>query len=193
MSVLWQTPAVVLAVVAWLQAPPATLADAARREALRRQLVPESSITLTNLGLPAGPPPAAVTQPEPPPGDPQAAAPPAGAPPVAAPPATAAEPPPAPPTPPREEKWWRARMDAARSTLERNRFLADSIQSRINSLQADVVNIDDPAQQALRRQQLGQALTELERLKTQIVADEQAIEDIRTEARRNNIPPGWIR
>ena len=181
MTALWQTPAVVLAVLAWLAAPPQSLADVARREALRRQVTAKATTSLTNLGLPSEPPPAAVTQPDPPP-EQKAAAPPA-----------TEQAPPTPPGPPREEKWWRARMDAALSTLERDRLLADSVQSRINALQGDVVNIDDPAQQALKRQQLGKSLNELERLKNQIAADEKAIEDIRTEARKNNIPPGWIR
>jgi hypothetical protein len=182
MNALWQTPAIVLAVLSWLSAPPQSLADAARREALRRQMMPKASASLTNAGLPTELPPAAVTQPEVP-------APPAGAPPATPPAAPPAE----PAAPPREEKWWRARMDAALTTLERNRLLAESVQSRINSLQADVVNIDDPAQQALKRQQLGQSVNELERLRAQIAADEKAIQDIRTDARKNNIPPGWIR
>lgn len=181
MTPLWETPVIVLAVLAWLTAPAQSLADVARREAIRRQITAKSATSLTNLGLPAEPPPAAVTQPEAPPSPTPTTAPAAEAPPAA------------PAGPPREEKWWRARMEAALSTLERDRLLADSVQSRINALQGDVVNIDDPAQQALKRQQLGKSLNELERLRTQIATDQKAIEDIRTEARKNNIPPGWIR
>ena len=67
------------------------------------------------------------------------------------------------------------------------------MQSHVNALQTDVVNRDDPAQQAALRQRLTAALAELERLTAQIAADRQAILDIEDEARRLNVPAGWIR
>jgi hypothetical protein len=67
------------------------------------------------------------------------------------------------------------------------------MQTRINSLQSDVVNIDDPAQQALARQNLGRALGELERLEKQVQADQEEIKRVQDEARRERVPPGWIR
>jgi hypothetical protein len=67
------------------------------------------------------------------------------------------------------------------------------MQTRINSLQSDVVNIDDPAQQALARQNLGRALGELERLDKQVQADRDEIGRIQDEARRQRVPPGWMR
>jgi hypothetical protein len=67
------------------------------------------------------------------------------------------------------------------------------MQSRINALQFDVVNIDDPAQQAQARQALGRALGELDRLQKQVKADRQEIARIQDEARRQRVPPGWIR
>jgi len=36
-------------------------------------------------------------------------------------------------------------------------------------------------------------LTELDRLKKQIVDDQKAITDIEEEARRAGVPPGWLR
>jgi hypothetical protein len=197
MTVLWQSPVVVLAVLAWLTAAPQSLADVARREALRRQSTAKSTASLTNLDLPDEPPPAAVTRPEPPAAAGAAAGgdePPAGVE-KAAPPASTAtqEPPAAAPAPDRDEKWWRTRMSEAQATLERDRLLAESVQSRINALQTEVVNVDDPAQQALKRLQLGKTLNELERLRAQITADEKAIDAIRTDARRSGVPPGWIR
>ena len=181
MTSLFEMPVVVLAVLAWLSSPPGSLAEAARREAIRRQIVPRSTASLNNVGQPpeTGAPAAAVTLPPRPDEPPPAAA--------------AKVEPPAQLEPPRDEKWWRGRMAAARSTLERDEFLAASVQTRINSLQADVVNRDDPAQQAMLRQQLGKALNELERLQKQIEADRKAIADIQVEARRAAVPPGWIR
>ncbi len=84
-------------------------------------------------------------------------------------------------------------MASARASLERNQVLADAVQSRINALQTDVVNIDDPAQQALARQNLGRALGELERLQNQIEEGNKEIVQIQQEARRQRVPPGWIR
>ena len=71
--------------------------------------------------------------------------------------------------------------------------MAEAMQSHINALQNDVVNRDDPAQQALLRQRLATALTELERLKDQIATDRKTILDIQDEARRLGVPAGWVR
>jgi hypothetical protein len=71
--------------------------------------------------------------------------------------------------------------------------LADALQSRINALQTDVIFTDDPAQQAVLRQELGRALGELERMQEQVEADRQEIADIQEEARRQRVPPGWVR
>ena len=84
-------------------------------------------------------------------------------------------------------------MAAARSSLERNQVLTEAMQSRVNGLQTDVVNRDDPAQREELRRQLQRALNELDRLKQSIKRDEQSIKDIQTEARRDRIPPGWVR
>jgi len=192
-TTLWQVPAVVLMVLAWLASPPTSLADAAQREALRRMLTPKSSSALTNLGWPQEPPPAVVTTPpveEPPVKEPPDETVP---PPATAGAAATQAPAPAPASPRRDEKYWRERITEARSALEQDQVLADAMQSRINALQTDVVNRDDPAQQAQLRQQLARALAELERLNKQIEADKKAIATIEEEARRLGVPPGWLR
>lgn len=176
MNPVWHAPVVLLVIVVWLTTPPASLGEVARREAIRRAFVGPSVASFSTSQLPPTPSPAAVSGlPEPKP----ALA-------VPEPRAEAAE-------PVRDEAWWRNRMAAARATLERNQVLADAVQSRINALQTDVVNIDDPAQQALARQNLGRALGELERLQKQIEADQKQISQIQDEARRQRVPPGWIR
>jgi hypothetical protein len=185
-SAFWQSPIFVLSVVAWLSAPPASLGEAAEREAVRRRMMPKSVAVLTNLGLPREVPLIAA----PPPGDPAITPPPAATPPqAAAPPAEPAK----PAKDERDEKWWRARMAAARGAIERGQVMADALQSRINALQRDVVNMDDPAQQAKLRTDLGKALGELERTTKQIEADRKAVTDLQEEARRLNVPPGWLR
>ena len=95
--------------------------------------------------------------------------------------------------PARDEPWWRARIATARASLARDQTLAEAMQSHVNALQNDVVNRDDPAQQALLRQRLATALAELERLKDQIAADRKTILDIQDEARRLGVPAEWIR
>jgi len=192
---LWQVPAVVVMVLGWLATPPASLGEVAQREALRRSLTPKSTGALTNLGLPEEPPPAAVSTPpvEPPPvkeppeetePPPAVAAGAAAAAPAAAPPAASQR---------RDEKYWRDRITEARAALDQDQVLAEAMQSRINALQTDVVNRDDPAQQAQLRQQLARALAELDRLSKQIDADKKAITNIEQEARRLGVPPGWLR
>jgi TolA-binding protein len=178
---LWQTPAAVIALVAWLTAPATNLADIARKEALRRQLTERSVGSFTNQDLP----PVTETAPVSVPAAETPAPPPAAAP--------AAVEAPAKPDPKTTEEYWRKRIADARSSLERNQVLADAMQSRINGLNTDVVNIDDPFQQGQLRNQLTRALTELDRLNKQIAADTQSIKDIQTEARKQRIPPGWVR
>lgn len=182
MSALWQVPAVVLSLVAWLSSPPSGLGDVAQREALRRNATPKSTASLTNLGQAPEPPPvAAVSLPA------------QEAPPPAPPATTPAQEVQKPAGEGKDEQWWRARITAARTAVERGQVMADALQSRINALQADVVNIDDPVQQAKARQELGKALGELERVKDQIEADRKNIAAIQEEARRLDVPPGWIR
>jgi hypothetical protein len=196
---VWHAPAVLWVLVVWLTTPPAGLADAARREALRRAMAGPSTGSYSTYDLPVLPPPAAISgAAQGAGGDAQAAA--AAVPPVeeppTSPPAAAGAPAAAAPQaaePKRDQKWWRERIDTARAALERDTVLSDAVQSRINALQADVVNIDDPAQQAVARQNLARALAELDRLTKQIAADRQEIAKIETEARRQRVPPGWIR
>ncbi|HEX7780316.1 MAG TPA: hypothetical protein VF424_13810 [Vicinamibacterales bacterium] len=174
MSCLWQAPAIFV-VFTWLSMPPGTLGNAGRQEALRRSMMPNSIASLSLY-------------------EPPGITPPAGSAPLPAPaPLVTPSPGVVPEEPVRDEKWWRARAAAARAALDRDQTLADAMQSHINSLRNDVVNRDDPAQQALLRERLASALAELDRLKQQIEADRQAILDIEVDARRKGIPAGWIR
>lgn len=186
MSGLWQTPVVVLTVLTWLASPPASIGEAAQRETLRRLGTPKATASLTYIGLPPVPPPASVT--EPPPTEP----PPVGA--------GAVPPPPEPPQTAQvqqkqqqDEQWWRTRMAAARSAIEHGQLMAEALQSRISALQADAVNLDDPVRQAKARTDLGKALGELDRTTKQVGADRKAMAAIQEEARRLNVPAGWVR
>ena len=175
MTSLWQSPAIVVAFIAWLAAPSGSLGEAALRETIRRMLTGPSAATLTNVGQPREMPIDASA-------DTRAVAPRPGA--------AAAD---AAPVARNDEKAWRDRMRSARDALERDEVLAGAMQSRINGLQTDIVNRDDPGQQGQLRQQLARTLAELDRLKKLVETDRQAIADIQNEARKQGVPPGWIR
>jgi hypothetical protein len=189
MNTLWQTPAIAMALITWLTTPPTTLGEISQREALRKSMTPKSAGSFTNDNLrPDLFPVTVVAEPpvagDPPVGDPQTAA---------APPATGEVGLTVKTAGGQDEKAWRTRISDARAALDRDAGLVEAMQSRINSLQADVVNRDDPAQQATMRQLLAKALGELERLKAQVKLDEKAILDIQADARRQGVPPGWVR
>jgi hypothetical protein len=172
MNAWWQSPLMVIAVLSWLAAPPKSISEAAEREALRRQLTPKSRAFLTNAGqppeIPMGAPVVASPPDEPPAGVPAAG-------------------------PVKDEKWWRTRVEAANEMLKRDQDAAEALQGRINVLQRDVVNVDDPVRQAALRAELQKTLEELNRARKLVDDDRTAIADIQEEARRQNVPPGWIR
>ncbi len=94
---------------------------------------------------------------------------------------------------PRDRAYWNARMASLRDTLSRDEVLAEALQSRVNALTTDFVNRDDPLQRAALAADRDRAVAELERLRKQLIVDEEAISDFQTEARRANVPPGWLR
>jgi hypothetical protein len=93
----------------------------------------------------------------------------------------------------KDEKYWRSRITAARSALERSRIFADALQSRLNALATDIVNRDDPAQRAQLELERQRAVAEMDRVKKEMAEQEKAIADIEEEARRAGVPPGWLR
>ena len=92
-----------------------------------------------------------------------------------------------------DEDRWRNRMAEARQALEQAERRAAELQTRVNRLWADFTARDDPAQRAALEQDRAAALDELEA--TEAEADElaRAIIDLRDEARRAGVPPGWLR
>jgi hypothetical protein len=178
---MWDAPVVVLAFFTWFLGPPADLADVAQHEALRRQLMPRSTQSLTNDDVAATPRRPLPTMPA---SDASSAA------------STSA----AAESPKKDkdgethdEGWWRGRLAAARETLERDQLLAQSLQSRINGLDAEASARDDPAQRQNLYLERDRTLKELESMKDQLVKDVRALADIEEEARRQNVPAGWLR
>ena len=172
----WTVPAVVLLIIAAFRGGGTSLADVALHESIRRALTPASTHSLTTADIPPA-------EPRPQPPEPPAQPP--------EPPAQVSEPPAKPPE--LDEAGWRKKMAAARDALEQDRVLADAMQSHVNALTTDAINRDDPAQRAELQRQRDRALQELDRLTKQIEKDKLAITAIEDDARRKNIPPGWIR
>ena len=98
-----------------------------------------------------------------------------------------------PPPGARDEKYWRDRIATARTTLDRSRIFADALQSRINGLNTDIVNRDDPAQKMKLEQDRREALAELDRVKKEMESQSKAVAEIEEEARRAGAPAAWLR
>jgi hypothetical protein len=168
------------------------LGDVAKKEQQRRKTVAGSAKTYTNRDLGPGAPKAPAQPPAP-------AATPAGQ--VAGPGgagdpaktdiAVAAEA--AEKDSRQTEEYWRERIDAAKSELQRNELFLEALQSRVNALATDFVNRDDPAQRAVLANDRLKALAEMERTKNLVVKLKAQIAEIEEEARQAGVPPGWVR
>jgi hypothetical protein len=91
-----------------------------------------------------------------------------------------------------QEEWSKAMADA-RAELERTKMFAEALQTRANSLLTDFTNRDDPAQRAAIDVERRRTLSELERTKADIVKQTKGLADLETAARRQGVPPGWLR
>jgi len=160
-----------------------SLGDIATQEEARREKVKTPSKVYTNKDL--GTPPV-VTVDAARPSDAAAAAKPAT---------------PAPPAaddkkdagPVKDQKYWSERKKALDAKLERDKVLADAMQSRINGLTADYAARDDPAQRAQIERDRQRAVAELDGLQKTIKDDQKALTDLDEEARKASVPPGWLR
>jgi len=166
----------------WAQQFP-SLAEVARKEEARRKTIKTESRKFTNEDLRRAPGSSSVAAPPPAP---------------AATPAPAAGEPAAgdeedPEEPPRDQEYWRSRITAARTELARTQLFLEGLQTRANSLAADFVNRDDPAQRAVIERNRQETLREIDRLTQEVVNLEKSIADIQEEARRAGVPPGWLR
>ena len=95
--------------------------------------------------------------------------------------------------PRKDEGYWRTRITEARTQLARNQLLADALESRDNSLWTEFTARDDPAQRAEIGRDRQAAQAEMERVRADIERLTREIADIKEEARRAGVPPGWLR
>ena len=94
---------------------------------------------------------------------------------------------------PTGEEQWQNRVNAVRQARERTQLMAEALQNRVDGLSAEFTSRDDPAQRAVIEQDRQAALAELENTQAEIEELTRQIADIREEARRANVPPGWLR
>jgi hypothetical protein len=105
----------------------------------------------------------------------------------------AAEPPPADAAAVKDQAYWSDRMKKLRDQVARDQTFAEALQTRINVLASDFVNRDDPAQRSGIEAERQKAVAELQRLQEAIAEGQKAIAQLEDEARRSNVPPGWLR
>jgi len=93
------------------------------------------------------------------------------------------------------EAAWRARADTARLTVLQLENEVEGLQTRLDGLRNDtgLDRATDPFRLQKIQAEIGQVRTELEQAKAQVQAARKALEDLEEEARRANVPPGWIR
>jgi septal ring factor EnvC (AmiA/AmiB activator) len=167
----WLVVIVIAEILARLLMPPKSLAAAAEREAMRRQMTGPSVGLYSNDNLNSERrlevvPPVA-TRSDSQPG------------------ATVAD--------TRDEKWWRQRVAAVRSAIGGDEQRVAALESEIARLDTQAIARDDPAEQAVLRQQAIEARDELKRVRAGIGATRQELADLLEEARRLDVPPGWLR
>jgi hypothetical protein len=171
-------PTVVWVFVAANGQPPKTLTEAAWRAALQRHLAPPVVRALTDRDVPRA-------QADLPPVTADAASAAAGA--------TAPGTPPAGPPEKHDEAWWRDRMKSAKAALDHDEIVVTSLLSRLNALETDIVNRDDPSQRAALMAERDRTRLEWEAMQKQVVTDRDRIAAVEEDARVQGIPPGWIR
>lgn len=160
-----------------------SLADVAKAEEARRKTVKSGAKVYTNEDL-AGTPATSAAPAHPAP----------GASTVATPADTAVKPGDQKPVDPtKTQAYWKDRATAIQQGLSRNRLLVEALQSQVNGLNAEFVNIDDPGQRDLLHARLQRASGELQRVQQDIEKQTKAAADLQEEARKSGVPAGWVR
>jgi DNA repair exonuclease SbcCD ATPase subunit len=92
-----------------------------------------------------------------------------------------------------DEQAWRQKMADARTALERSEMYLDALQNRIDGLWAQFTAHDNYVERERIEADRKKALAEYDRVKAEIEDNKKAIADLEEQARRANVPPGWLR
>ena len=181
---------IVVAVLAGATASAQTLADVARTEESRRKTIREPGKVYTNQDLKrdagGNEPPAAATAAQPAATPPQAGAE-AKDKEAAAPSESKSD------EPVKDQAYWSGRIRQARDQLDRSKMFLAALESRVNALNTDFVNRDDPAQRAVVERDRQRTVAEMARVRKDIEEQTKAVADIEDEARHASVPAGWLR
>jgi hypothetical protein len=101
----------------------------------------------------------------------------------------------APDTSPADQQRWRGRARQARERIAAAEARVAEVEGRIVELREDrgQANLMDPNREQTRLAQITAAEKELEAARAAVQAARQAQLDLEDEARRKNVPPGWLR
>jgi hypothetical protein len=91
------------------------------------------------------------------------------------------------------QAYWSKRLKDLTIQAEQNHGYLDAMQTRLNSLDADFVNRDDPIQRAGIDRDRQKTRGEMARLTKAIQDGKKAVADLLEEARQAGVPPGWLR
>jgi len=95
--------------------------------------------------------------------------------------------------PKKGEAYWSGRKKDLLSKLDTDQTLADALQSRLNALNTDFINRDDPVQRAGIDRERQKTASELDRMKKSVADTKRALSDLDEEARKAGVPAGWLR
>jgi len=171
MTSLWFVMIAIAQAIAWMSEPPKSLAAAATREAIRRQVVGPSVGFYTNDTLAS---------------DRESVAEPAV-------PVQSVGPALRGAVERRDESWWRERLSEVRTRITTDDERMSALELEIPRLDGQAISRDDPAQQATLRREANDARSELETLRTRAASTRRELSALLEEARRQDVPPGWLR
>lgn len=166
----WLIVVVIAEILARLLIPPKSLSAAAEREAIRRQIVGPSVGFYGNDNLDQAR---------------EAVAPDASLSPAVRVDGTVFD--------SRDEAWWRQRVAVLGAAILGEERRAVALELDIARLDSEAIARDDPAQQAVLRQQAIEAREQLERARSGLVARREELARLLEEARQLDVPPGWLR
>lgn len=95
--------------------------------------------------------------------------------------------------PAKDQAYWSGKLKDLQAQLDRDQAYAAAMQVRVNSLNTDFTNRDDPAQRALIDQDRKKTLAELDHLTLSVQKDKKAVADLQEDARKAGVPAGWLR
>jgi len=93
-----------------------------------------------------------------------------------------------------DEKAWRSRFASLRHKLEQDQANLDVMQRELGQLNMQFYNDPTKAmQQQLTRSDINNKVADIDKMKSQIEADQQAISDAEDQLRKSGGDPGWAR